>query len=403
MLMLKEFTPQEIKAVLGITFAVAVRMLGLFLLLPVLSPYLKTLEGASPQLIGLAIGIYGFAQAFLQIPFGYISDKYGRKPVILVGMITYIVGSLMGGLATNIWSMVLARFIQGFGAVSSAMIALAADLTREEVRTRAFAHIGASIGIVFALSITFAPLLAGYIGVPFLFFLTAFLSLVATLYLAFFIPEPKLHAKDREIRPSLKNFTLLLTDRNQLILNFSIGILHAFLVAIFTVIPYELVYTYHFPKPRHWEIYLPAVLISLMIMVPSTVMAEKRGKFKEVYLTGILSILAGFLVYDLIRGFWGGVALVFFFFIGFHLLEPLIPSLLTKLTHRDLRGLSLGFFNTNQFLGAFVGGLWGGLVLKYGVLYLLLSAVGVCVVWFLISYVWLSSLYSEGKLGKSSL
>lgn len=399
----KEFTSQEIKAVLGITFAVAVRMLGLFLLLPVLSPYLKTLEGASPQLIGLAIGIYGFAQAFLQIPFGYISDKHGRKPIIVFGMITYIIGSLMGGLATNIWSMVVARFVQGFGAVSSAMIALAADLTREEVRTRAFAHIGASIGIVFALSITFAPVLAGYIGVPSLFFLTAFLSLLATLYLAFFIPEPKVHAQDREIKPSLRNFAILLTDKNQLMLNFSIGILHAFLVSIFTVIPYEFVYTYDFPKPKHWEVYLPAVLISLMIMVPSTIVAEKRGKFREVFILGILSILVGFLFHDLVKGFWGSVLLVLFFFIGFHLLEPIIPSLLTKLTHKDLRGLSLGFFNTNQFLGAFLGGLWGGLTLKYGIQYLLVSAVIVCVLWSVFTYLWFSSLYSEGKLGNSSL
>lgn len=399
----KEFTSQEIKAVLGITFAVAVRMLGLFLLLPVLSPYLKTLEGASPQLIGLAIGIYGFAQAFLQIPFGYLSDKHGRKPIIVFGMITYIIGSLMGWLATNIWSMVVARFVQGFGAVSSAMIALAADLTREEVRTRAFAHIGASIGIVFALSITFAPVLAGYIGVPSLFLLTAFLSLLATLYLAFFIPEPKVHAQDREIRPSLRNFAILLTDKNQLMLNFSIGILHAFLVSIFTVIPYEFVYTYDFPKPKHWEVYLPAVLISLIIMVPSTIVAEKRGKFREVFILGILSILVGFLFHDLVKGFWGSVLLVLFFFIGFHLLEPIIPSLLTKLTHKDLRGLSLGFFNTNQFLGAFVGGLWGGLTLKYGIQYLLVSAVIVCVLWSVFTYLWFSSLYSEGKLDNSSL
>ncbi len=401
--MLKDFTPQEIKAVLGITFAVAVRMLGLFLLLPVLSPYLKTLEGSSPQLIGLAIGIYGFAQAFLQIPFGYLSDKYGRKPIIIFGMLTYILGSVMGGLATNIWSMIVARFIQGFGAVSSAMIALAADLTREEVRTRAFAHIGASIGMVFALSITLAPVIAGYMGVPFLFFLTAFLSTVAVIYLAFFIPEPKVHAQDREIKPSLKNFTLLITDKNQIMLNFSIGILHAFLVAIFTVVPYELIYNYHFPKPKHWEIYLPAVLLSLIVMVPSTIIAEKRGKFKEVFLMGILSIFLGFLLYYLMKNFWGSVLLVFFFFIGFHLLEPIVPSLLTKLTHRDLRGLSLGFFNTNQFLGAFLGGLWGGLALKHSLDYLLLSALMVCVLWSVFTYVWFSSLQSESKLGKSSL
>ncbi|ADC88929.1 major facilitator superfamily MFS_1 [Thermocrinis albus DSM 14484] len=389
--MLKEFTPEERKAVLGITFAVAVRMLGLFLLLPVLSPYLRNLEGASPQLIGLAVGIYGFAQAFLQIPFGYLSDRIGRKPVIFVGMLTYAIGSLMGGLASNIWTMVLARFIQGFGAVSSAMTALAADLTREEVRTRAFAHIGASIGLVFAFSITAAPVLAGYLGVPFLFYMTALLSLVATFYVMFFIPEPKVHASDREIKPSLSNILLLLKDPNQLVLNFSIALTHAFLTGIFTFVPYQLVYNYHFPKPEHFKIYLPAVLVSLAIMVPSTIFAEKRGKFKEVFLAGILSILVGFALYDLFRNFWGAVALVFLFFVGFHLLEPIVPSLLTKLTHRDVRGLALGFFNTTQFLGAFLGGVWGGFALKHGLAYLVVGGAVLCVLWLLVVYVWFSS------------
>jgi MFS family permease len=164
--MLKGLTKEEKRVIFGISFAVAVRMLGLFLLLPVLSPYLKTLDGATPFLIGLAIGVYGFSQAFLQIPFGYLSDKLGRKPVIIFGMATYILGSLMGGMAKGIWFMILARFIQGFGAVSSAMTALSADLTREEVRTRAFAFIGASISLVFTLSIVFAPIVAGTLGVP---------------------------------------------------------------------------------------------------------------------------------------------------------------------------------------------------------------------------------------------
>ncbi|MFN3813072.1 MAG: MFS transporter [Aquificaceae bacterium] len=396
--MFKEFTKEEIKAVLGITFAVAVRMLGLFLLLPVLSPYLKMLQSSTPQLIGLAIGIYGFAQAFLQIPFGYLSDRYGRKPIIIFGMLTYVIGSLMGGVASNIWSMILARFVQGFGAVSSAMIALAADITREEVRTRAFAHIGASIGLVFALSITLAPAIAGRMGVSFLFFLTAFLSLVATLYLAFFIPEPKVHASDREIKPSIKNFSMILTDRNQLMLNFSIAILHAFLVSIFTVLPYEFVYSYGFPKVEHWKVYLPAVVVSLVFMVPSTIVAEKRGKFKEVMLLGILFILMGFLLHDIIKGLWGGVTLIFLFFIGFNFLEPIIPSLLTKLTHKDIRGLSLGFFNSNQFFGAFLGGIWGGYSLKHGINYLLISSIFVCLIWGVLTYSWLSSVSVRERL-----
>jgi MFS family permease len=361
-------------------------MLGLFLLLPVLSPYLKTLDGATPFLIGLAIGVYGFSQAFLQIPFGYLSDKLGRKPVIIFGMATYILGSLMGGMAKGIWLMVLARFIQGFGAVSSAMTALSADLTREEVRTRAFAFIGASISLVFTLSIVFAPIVAGTLGVPFIFYLTALLSLLTTLYVALFIPEPKNH--HREIEPTLRNFAFVLKDKNQAFLNLSIALLHAFLVVVFTVVPYQLVYEYQFPKVQHWKVYLPALLLSLALMVPSIVYAEKRKKFREVFLLGVLLIGLGFLLSLLKNSFVALVLLVFFFLVGFHLLEPIIPSLLTRLTHRDIRGLSLGFFNTTQFVGAFLGGLWGGFVLKHGIIYMTTLGFLSSLLWFFGAYLW---------------
>jgi Arabinose efflux permease len=388
--MLKSLTKEEKRVILGISFAVAVRMLGLFLLLPVLSPYLKTLEGATPFLIGLAIGVYGFSQAFLQIPFGYLSDKLGRKPVIIFGMATYILGSLMGGMAKNIWFMILARFIQGFGAVSSAMTALSADLTREEVRTRAFAFIGASISLVFTLSIVFAPIVAGTLGVPFIFYLTALLSLLATLYVALFIPEPKNH--HREIEPTLRNFALVLKDKNQAFLNLSIALLHAFLVVVFTVVPYQLVYEYQFPKVQHWKVYLPALLLSLALMVPSIVYAEKKKKFREVFLLGVLLIALGFMLSLLKNSFVALVLLVFFFLLGFHLLEPIIPSLLTRLTHRDIRGLSLGFFNTTQFVGAFLGGLWGGFVLKQGPIYMTTLGFLFSLFWFFGAYLWFKRL-----------
>ncbi|MFN3472154.1 MAG: MFS transporter [Aquificaceae bacterium] len=390
--MLKEFTPQERKVVLSITFAVMVRMLGLFLLLPVLSPYLKTLQGSTPQLIGLAIGIYGLAQALLQIPFGHLSDKYGRKPIIFVGMFTYTIGSLMAGFAGNIWSMIFARFIQGFGAVSSAMIALSADLTREEVRTRAFAHIGASIGITFALSLAISPVLAGRFGVPFIFFLTAFLSTLALLILMTQVPEPKVRSTEREINPSLGNIVHLLKDKNQIFLNFSVGLLHAYLVLLFTVIPYELVYEYNLPKIRHWEIYLPTLLISLAFMVPAIISAEKRKKFKEVFLSGIFFLVFSYSTLHFVGNFFGIVLSVLFFFLGFNMLEALIPSLLTRLTHKDLRGLSLGFFNTTQFLGAFLGGIWGGYALKHGYSSATHLAIAFAVLWLLSASLWFKSI-----------
>jgi Arabinose efflux permease len=393
---MKGFTKEEQKSVLGITFAIAVRMLGLFLLLPVLSPYAKGLPGSTPLLVGLAFATYGFAQAFLQIPFGYLSDKYGRKPIITIGMLTYVLGSFWAGFAHTAIELVLARFVQGFGAVSSALSSLAADLTREEVRTQAFAHIGAAIGMVFAFSIVVAPIMAHYIGVPAMFYITGILSFIAMVYILVFIKEPKVHAKDREIHPSLKNILTLMKDKNQIMLNTSVAVAHYFLVSVFTVIPIYFI-QHHFPKSHHWIVYLPTVFLALVIMVPATIVAERKAKMKEVFLTAILSLIVGFILFFIFRGVLAGVLLIMFFFIGFFLLEPIMPSLLTKLTHKDLRGLSMGFYNMNQFVGAFLGGLFGGIFLTSPKTMSIVD-VAIGAIWLILTYKWLSSI----KIPRSS-
>ncbi|MFP3254282.1 MAG: MFS transporter [Hydrogenobaculum sp.] len=393
---MKGFTKEEQKSVLGITFAIAVRMLGLFLLLPVLSPYAKGLPGSTPLLVGLAFGTYGFAQAFLQIPFGYLSDKYGRKPIITIGMLTYVLGSFWAGFAHTAIELVLARFVQGFGAVSSALSSLAADLTREEVRTQAFAHIGAAIGMVFAFSIVVAPIMAHYIGVPAMFYITGILSFIAMVYILVFIKEPKVHAKDREIHPSLKNILTLMKDKNQIMLNTSVTVAHYFLVSVFTVVPIYFI-KHGFPKSHHWIVYLPTVFVALVIMVPATIVAERKAKMKEVFLTAIFSLIVGFTLFFIFRGVLAGVLLIMFFFIGFFLLEPIMPSLLTKLTHKDLRGLSMGFYNMNQFVGAFLGGLFGGIFLTSPKTMSIVD-VAIGAIWLILTYKWLSSI----KIPRSS-
>ncbi len=387
------FTPQEKKTLAGITFAVVARMLGLFLLLPVLAPYVRNLEGSSPVLTGIAVGVYGLTQALLQIPFGYLSDRYGRKPVITFGFLAYILGSVLGGLAGNIWSMIAARFIQGAGAISSAAVSLAADLIREEVRTRAFAHIGASVGMVFAFSITVAPIIAGKFGVPFIFYLTAVFSTAAMLYILLFIPEPSRYQK--EIEPSLGRIGQILRDRNQVMLDLSVGVLHALLVSIFTVIPIELIEKYRFPKPEHWKLYLPIILFSIAVMVPSTILAEKKGRIREVFLAGVILIALSFLSHIVVGNFLGVVLLLTLYFVGFHLLEPIMPSLLTKLSHRDTRGMSVGVYNTSQFVGAFLGGAMGGLFLKFGTTYMLVTNLFLSVIWLILVYGWLSGMKVE--------
>ena len=380
-------TKEEKKVVAGITFVVVTRFLGLFLLLPVLSPYVKKLEGSTPVLTGLAIGMYGLTQAILQIPFGYLSDKYSRKGVISFGLLIYALGSFLGGIATNVWSMLFARFLQGAGAISSAAIALAADLVREEVRTVAFAHIGAAIGMSFAFSIVAAPLIAGKFGVPFIFFLTAGLSLLALIYLWLFIKEPKRHQK--EIEPFLKLLPQILTDKNQIVLNLSVGILHMLLVSMFTVIPVVLIEEFNFPKPEHWKIYTPVILISLAVMVPSIIAAERKGKTKEVYTSGILLIALSYLVGLLFHSLFGIFLTLLFYFTGFHLLEPILPSLLTKLVGPEKRGIAVGVYNTVQFTGAFLGGLLGGIFLKKGITALYIFNLVISLIWLFGVYSWL--------------
>lgn len=368
-------------------------MLGLFLLLPVLSPYVKHLEGSTPMLTGLAVGIYGLTQAVLQIPFGYLSDRVGRKPVIAVGLLIYIAGSILGGIATGIKTMVLARLLQGAGAVSSAALALVADSIREEVRTRAFAQIGASVGLSFAISIVLAPILAGNFGVPFVFYLTALFSFIALVLITFMIKEPERKEK-REENPSRK--LSLLTERRVLFLNTSIFLLHAFMVNVFIIVPISLIEEFHMPKASHWKIYIPAILISIAVMVPSIIMAEKRGKIREVLLTGILLTLVSYVILFFYHGLIPLVIALIIFFTGFNLLEPTLPSLLTKIAPEELRGFATGTFNTSQFLGAFAGGIVGGMALKHGVDKVLLFNSTVTILW--IAY----ALTLIGSLGKDN-
>ncbi len=378
------FTPQEKRVIYGITFAVAVRMLGLFLLLPVLSPYVKNLPGSSPILTGFAVGIYGLVQALLQIPFGYLSDKLGRKPVITMGFLFYIVGSILGGIAGNIYHMIVARAVQGAGAISSSAVALSADLIREEVRTRAFAFIGSSIGIVFAVSIIIAPPLAGKFGVPFIFFLTAFLSLLSLLYILIFIPEPS--RRKNENLSILKASSEILKNRYILFINFSVSLLHCFMVLLFTLIPIFFIEIHNFPKVQHWKVYLPVFLISMAVMVPAIIFAEKRKKLKEVIIAGIIFILFGIILSYFYTGFYTLIASLLLFFIGFHFLEPTLPSLLTRIAGEDKRGLAVGFYNTFQFGGAFAGGILGGLALKYGYVYVLILSLFLLISWLLLAF-----------------
>ncbi len=385
--MFKGFSKEERKVILGISLISVIRMLGLFLLLPVLAPYAKDMEGSSPILVGLAVGIYGLTQALFQIPLGHLSDKYGRKIIIGIGLIVYAIGSFIGAWAKDIFLLIIGRTIQGMGAISSTAVALAADLTKEETRTRAFALIGSTIGLAFGISLTVAPLLAGKFGVPFIFFITGLFSLIALLYLIFQIPEPEKHYSHTDV--SLKNISSLLRDRRLLILYLSTLLERILLVGIFVVMPIELIDKHSMPKGKHWEIYLPAILISILIMVPFTIWAEKSKKLKEAIIIGISVLSLSTLPYLFTGTLISAVATIILFLIGFHMLEPVLPSLLSKFSPQHVRGLSTGIYNTSQFIGAFIGSVAGGLALKYGVNLMLITNIVVGILWLIIVFAFL--------------
>ncbi|MEN3034302.1 MAG: MFS transporter, partial [Aquificaceae bacterium] len=362
----------ELRAVGIISFAVAVRMLGIFLLLPVLSPYVSTLSGSTPALVGLSVGIYGLSQSLLQVPFGYLSDIFGRKPIIAIGLFSYIVGSIVCGLASDARIMVLGRFVQGIGAVSSAITALSADLVREDLRARAFALIGVSIALVFIISMIASPSLASLFGVPFLFYLTAIFSFIAILAVMFGLKEPQRRTK----LPPLGYAIKVAFARKYMFFNVSVTLLHAYISSVFTILPRLLLNELNLEKAKHWYIYVPSVVISVVILLPLVAMVEKKKAFRSGFIWSVLSIIFSCISLIAFKNFFVAIFVLTIFFVGFNLLESTLPSLLLRFVSQESRGVALGWYNTYQFFGMFIGGLLGGVGIALGVVsFAILSSV----------------------------
>ncbi len=357
-------TPIELRASTGLAGIFGLRMLGMFLILPVFAIYATGIPGGENHaLIGLALGAYGLTQAILQLPFGMASDRFGRKKVIYFGLILFALGSFVAASAPDIYWIIIGRAIQGAGAISAAVTALLADLTREEHRTKAMAMIGSTIGIMFALSMALGPALYQHIGVPGMFALTGVLTLLAMVVVAVVIPDPgasHFHS-DAEVSPArLKD---VLKDKQLLRLNFGIFSLHAAQMAMFTVIPLALMDTGHLAETQHWKIYLPVMLLAFAFMVPAIIVGEKKGKLKQVFVMAVaLLLLTQLSLTVLVSHFWGIVAALMLFFIAFNILEATLPSLISKLAPAQAKGTAMGVYNTAQSLGLFVGGVSGGLL-----------------------------------------
>ncbi|MEQ1662723.1 MAG: MFS transporter [Thiobacillus sp.] len=354
-------TRDEKRAASGLAAIFGLRMLGMFLILPVFALYAEHLPGGDNHtLVGLALGIYGLTQALLMIPFGMASDRIGRKKVIIFGLVVFALGSFLAAGADDIFWTIAGRALQGAGAVSAAVTALLADLTREEHRTKAMALIGSSIGVTFALSLVAGPALNHLIGVPGIFALTGVLALAAIWVVRDWVPDPAdthFHA-DAQASPArlidvLKNGQLARLD-------FGIFALHAAQMAMFVVVPVALKNS-GLALDQHWAVYLPVLLGSFVLMVPAIIFGEKRGQMKPVFIAAVaLMLLAQVGLAWGIDQFWGIVWALFVYFVAFNLLEASLPSLISKLAPVSAKGTAMGVYNTAQALGLFTGGLVGG-------------------------------------------
>lgn len=380
-------TPTELRASLSLAIIYMLRMMGLFLILPVFSLYARQLPDATPFLIGLAISIYGLTQAVCQIPFGLWSDRVGRKSVITVGLILFAAGSVVAALSDSIYGIIAGRAIQGAGAIAAVVMALAADLTREEHRIKAMALIGTSIGLSFAISMVAGPVLSGWMGMDGLFWLIGGLAVLSLLVLHTLVPTPVVSRFHRDAQANPAQFHVVFANQELLRLNFGILALHLILMALFVVTPLLMRDALQLETATHWKVYLPVFLGSIVTMLPLIIVAEKYRRLKPVFLLAILLLVSAATGLALLPvTLYSVVGCLYLFFTGFNLLEASLPSLVSKIAPADLKGTAMGVYSTSQFLGAFFGGTGGGwLYGHYGIETVYLVCAVVALSWLLVA------------------
>jgi len=352
-------TAAERRATLSLASIYGLRLLGMFIILPVFALYAEALPGgASHTLIGVALGAYGLTQAILQIPFGWASDRWGRKPVIYAGLAVFALGSFIAAAADTIGWVIVGRCLQGAGAISAAVIALTADLTRDTVRTRAMAVIGITIALTFAASLIAGPVLKAWMGVPGIFALTGVLALAAIAVVRYAVPDPD-HASD-ERSVSRVQFAQVLVDTQLVRLNFGTFVLHAVLMAMFTQIPFAL-RDNGLAAERHWVVYFPVLIVSLLLMLPFIRQVDRPGRGKPLLNAAVVVLLGAQIALAFTQHALLALCIAMtFFFAALNLLEAMLPSLISKCAPVDARGAAIGVNSSMQFLGAFVGAAAGG-------------------------------------------
>ncbi|MYL24672.1 MFS transporter [Halomonas alkaliantarctica] len=374
----------ERRAISGLAGLYASRMLGLFMVLPVLTLYADALAGATPLLIGVALGVYGLTQACLQIPFGLLSDRFGRKRLIAIGFLLFAAGSVVAALADSIAGVIMGRALQGSGAVAAAIMALLADQTREQVRTAAMATIGLSIGLSFALAMVLGPWLAAWVGLAGVFWFTAALTLIGLLVLWRWIPPAPRRLKHRDVGMDRRQLRHVITRPDLWRLDLSIFTLHLLLMAIFVAVPFRLVEA-GIRVEHHGLAYLGVMGAAFVLMIPMVIIAEKKQRMKLMCLVAIGAMVLSLASLGLPLS--QGMGLFFWlllFFTGFNLLEATLPSMLSKLAPAGAKGTAMGVYSTGQFLGAFLGGTLGGwLAHTWGLSAVFLGAAALALLWWI--------------------
>lgn len=382
-----KMTPLERRAVTSLASIMSLRMIGLFMVVPLFSLYAHQLVGATPLLIGMALGIYGLSQALLQIPFGMLSDRIGRRKIITLGLVFFALGSLIAACSHTIWGLFIGRALQGAGAIGSTLLAMIADLTRPAQRTKAMAISGMAIGFSFMMGMMIGPLLTTWHGVPGLFLITCLFSLLGILLLFVWVPTPEKVTFHPETEPDTHNFWSILKLPILRQLNAGIFILHIIFTASFIVIPISLQQTAGLAEKQQWLFYLPGILAAFAISIPLIGLAEKKHAIKTFFIAAIIVLGLG-------EGlFWlfsksiliSGMALLLFF-AGFSLLEAFLPSLVSRTTPPQRKGTALGMYSCAQFLGIFAGGAAGGwLYGQFGLISVYLFCVILTLLWVMIA------------------
>lgn len=381
-----KMTGMELRATWGLGTVFSLRMLGMFMVLPVLTTYGMALQGASEALIGLAIGIYGLAQAVFQIPFGLVSDRVGRKPLIVGGLLIFALGSAIAALTDSIWGVILGRALQGSGAIAAAVMALLSDLTREQNRTKAMAFIGVSFGVTFAIAMVVGPIMTHAIGLSGLFWGITALALAGVALTLLVVPTAGAHTLNRESGIVRGSFGKVLANPQLLKLNVGIFCLHAMLMSSFVALPPMMAHAGFLPGDQ-WKVYLVTMLVSFAAVVLAIIYAEVKRRMKRVFLGCVTLLLLAELVLLAAGGhLWVMFAGIQLFFLAFNVMEALLPSLISKESPAGYKGTAMGVYSTSQFLGVAFGGTLGGFLFQLqGAWLVFLAGAAIALMWWLVS------------------